>query len=342
MVARSAVTSSQASAATGPRLGYCAGTFAREPPATLVVNPGTNGAREVAIHDRLFVGRECSGVDEQRRLLVDDAGASRNHLEIRIDAQHGVAYVIDTSTNGTRLNGVRIERSVPLMLEPGDVLTVGVVRLEFRSHSLQKHEVRSSRQTTGLVTDAHYVMVVGDIVGFSTSSHSTPSRLVIQSLETLLSELRTLLAKYRGTLSNFVGDAFFAIWELGLDHNAPQLALDFVIAAGERVTELAPTLPLRSGNGEPLRMGWGVAQGEAAVSTMTGVLLGVVGDATNLAFRLSGLAGREGRSEVLVADSCYTTVAAEYPFEAVEYVHVKGWPAPEAVHGLRLPRSPVR
>ena len=37
----------------------------------------------------------------------------------------------------------------------------------------------------------------------------------------------------------------------------------------------------------------GLAHGDAAVSSLTGVLLGVVGDATNLRFRLSGIAGRE-------------------------------------------------
>lgn len=286
----------------------------------------------------MFVGRECSGVDEHRRLLIQDARASRNHLEIRVDVDHGVAYVIDTSTNGTRLNGIRIERGLPIMLEPGDVLTVGVVQLEFRSPSLRKQDIRSSRATTGLVTSAHFVMVVGDIVGFSTSSRTTPSRLVMTSLETLLKEFRLLLGKYRGTLSNFVGDAFFAIWELGVDPNTPRNALDFVVAASQRMTELAPALPMRSADGEPLRMGWGVAHGDAAVSSMMGVLLGVVGDATNLAFRLSALAGREGHNEVLVADSFYTEVASQYPFEEVEYVRVKGWQEPQAVHGLRPPR----
>jgi class 3 adenylate cyclase len=249
--------------------------------------------------------------------------------------------VIDTSTNGTRLNGVRIERSVPTMLEPGDVLSIGVVRLEFRSESLGKNDARSLRETTALVTNAEFVMVVGDIVSFSTSSHSTPNRLVMQSLETLLREFRALLKNYKGTLSNFVGDAFLAIWELGFDERAPQLAFDFVIEAVHRVAELAPTLPLRSIDGGPLRMGWGVAHGDAAVSTMTGVLLNVIGDATTLAFRLSELAAREGRSEVLVADGLYTEVADLYPFEDVQYVRIKGRPISEPVHGLRVPRTRV-
>jgi adenylate cyclase len=245
------------------------------------------------------------------------------------------------STNGTRLNGVRIERGMPIMLEAGDVITVGVVRFEFRSESLRKRELRNMRETTALVTNTEFVMVVGDIVGFSTSSHGTPNRLVMQTLETLLREFRMLLSSYKGMLSNFVGDAFFAIWELAFDEGTPQLALDFVIEAVERVAELAPALPLRSGDGGPLRMGWGVAHGDAAVSTMMGALLNIVGDATTLAFRLSEIAARDGRSDVLVADEFYSKVATKYPFEAMEYVRVKGRPDPEPVHGVRLPRAAV-
>jgi class 3 adenylate cyclase len=313
-------------------------TSAELPPATLVVDPGTPAERDVAIYDRLFVGRECAGVDESRRLLIDDPSASRNHLEIRVDRDQGVAYVIDMSTNGTRLNGIRVERGVPVMLAAGDVLAVGIVRLEFRSDSLRGNDSHSLRATTALVTNAEFVMVVGDIVGFSTSSHGTPNRLVMQSLEMLLREFRALLSKYKGTLSNFVGDAFFAIWELGFDERTPQLAFDFVIDAVHAVEKLAPTLPLRSVDGGPLRMGWGVAHGDAAISTMMGVLLNIVGDATTLAFRLSEIAARNGRSEVLVTDAFYSEVAELYPFEDVGYVHLKGRPDPELVHGLRLPR----
>ena len=77
------------------------------------------------------------------------------------------------------------------------------------------------------------------------------------------------------------------------------------------------------------------------MSALTGVLLGVVGDATNLAFRLSGIAARDGHTEVLVADSLYRLVADHYPFETVEYVNVKGRPEAEAVHGLRVPFAQV-
>jgi adenylate cyclase len=311
------------------------------PDAHLVVLAGSGAPREVAIYERMFVGRECTGVEPRHRLLVDDASASRNHLEIRVRRERG-ASVVDTSTNGTRVNGVRIERAVPVPLESGDRLTVGSVELEFRTDWSRPPDAPMPTETIRRMTDAELVMVVGDIVGFSTISATSPSRVVLETLETLLKEFRALLTLYQGTLSNYVGDAFFAVWETGSVPQASQLALEFVIAAAARLDQLAPTLALRSPEGGPLRIGWGVARGEAAVSSMTGALLGVVGDAANLAFRLSGLAAREGRGEVLVAAAVYDDLAERYPFDARAWVAVKGRRGDEPVHALRLPIRPPR
>ena len=63
------------------------------------------------------------------RLLVDGPDVSRNHVEIRLEPDAGRAWVIDTSTNGTRLNGVRIERAVPIPLKSGDVVVVEELNL---------------------------------------------------------------------------------------------------------------------------------------------------------------------------------------------------------------------
>jgi adenylate cyclase len=308
--------------------------------ARLILNPGTSDSCEVAVRDVIYVGRECAGAPEDQRLVVDDLSVSRNHLEIRV-RERGLAYVVDTSTNGTRVNGIRIERAVPTTLSSGDRLTVGSVELEFQSTSPLADLPFTSFQTIRSVTNADFVMVVADIVGFSTASHAMPSRLVMESLDVLLAEFRTLLTRYRGTLSNYVGDAFFAVWELDSVPNAPELAIEFVVAAAQRLDEIAPSIAFRGVDGQTLRMGWGVARGDAAVSSLTGVLLGVVGDAANLAFRLSGLAARQGRSEVLVTEAFYQAAVQRFPFGEPESVEVKSWHDPVQVRGLRLPTPPT-
>jgi pSer/pThr/pTyr-binding forkhead associated (FHA) protein len=88
-----------------------------EPQGYLVVDQG-GSKRSVPIFDQLFVGRECAGISEPRRLVIDDPEISRTHLEIRLDAATDQAMLIDTSSNGTLLNGVRLERAVTLPIRP--------------------------------------------------------------------------------------------------------------------------------------------------------------------------------------------------------------------------------
>src|SRR6266513_204609 len=104
-----------------------------EPQAFLVMHPGSRDERPIPIFDRIFIGREVAGVDDAHRLLIDDPEVSRNHLELRLDAEQSQVSLIDTSTNGTRVNGVRIERAVPVPIKSGDRLTVGSMELDFRS-----------------------------------------------------------------------------------------------------------------------------------------------------------------------------------------------------------------
>ena len=80
-------------------------------PAVLVTAPDRAGPGPTPVYDWLMVGRECPGVDERHRLLIDDPAVSRTHLELRLDLELDQAWLTDHSTNGTRLNGRRIERS---------------------------------------------------------------------------------------------------------------------------------------------------------------------------------------------------------------------------------------
>jgi hypothetical protein len=60
----------------------------------IVVDPGSPGEASRPLVDRLFVGRECAGVDDAHRILLgDDMAVSRNHLEIRVDPEQSRAVV---------------------------------------------------------------------------------------------------------------------------------------------------------------------------------------------------------------------------------------------------------
>ncbi len=347
-------------------------------PATLVFAPDRATERSTPVYDWLVVGRECAGVDERHRLLIDDPAISRTHLELRLDLELDQAWLTDHSTNGTRLNGQRIERSIPVRIKPSDRVRLGGAELQFRSRRFAAgpgtgapgpaRDLKTIREIS--VTDM--VMVVGDIIGFSTIAETTGDRVLLENIDRLYAGLRQILARHHGTLSNYVGDAFFATWEAAapdgaapdgatsdgatsdrtifdsatLDMTSPggaaaggdavdpaRSAVAFAVEAAETVPRIAAGLDLRDPEGGPLRMGWGVALGPAAVSQLTGMLVTVLGDATNVAFRLSGLADRDGRPGVLVTDGVYHATSAAFAFTPPSAIQVKGRRQPVQVLG---------
>jgi class 3 adenylate cyclase len=286
----------------------------------------------VPIVDQLFIGRECAGISESRRLVIRDPEISRTHLEIRLDAVADRAFVIDTSTNGTLLNGMRLERAVPWPIQPGDEIRIADVALTFRS---QRFTADAAALAPGLtrtrISQTAMMMVVGDIINYSTISEVTEEEVIAQSLHTLWHEVGGVLHAHRGTLNHYAGDAIFAIWEANRFPDAGERAIDFSLAANRLVGELGPSLPLRSPDGAPIRMGWGVVVGRVALAAMTRSVEAVIGDSTNVAFRLAGLAGRQGRASVMVTSGVRRTVETQFTWGEGEEVELKGRSGKETV-----------
>lgn len=295
-----------------------------EPLAHLVVVDPGGRERSVPIFDQLFVGRECPGISPQRRLLIDDPEVSRNHLEIRLDEATDDAFVIDMSTNGTLLNGLRLERAVPIPISDDDEFRIGDVVLTFRSTRFTARPKRQPAYTRARISEAAMVLVAGDITNYSAISEVTDNKVIANSLNHLWRELGIILRTHRGTLNHYAGDALYTVWELQAVPNANELAVDFALAANRRVEQLGPELPLRSPDGAPIQMGWGVVQGMAALAAMTRSVEAVIGDATNIAFRLAGLAGRDGRQAVMVSHTVRNAVQKKFVWGEAERVQLKG------------------
>jgi adenylate cyclase len=307
--------------------------------AYVIIRPDTAAEQVMPVRNRLFLGREPSTLDQSHQVVIDDPEVSRHHLEIRLDLQLGTSTVVDTSTNGTKLNGVRLQRAVPVPLVDGDRLRLGSTELLFRS-ALRPPDTTDTdpRGTVLRVTPTAMALVVGDVAGYTTIAQSTPGVVLVHALDTLFGELRSVLRRRRGTLADMPGDAFFAIWDLEASDlkagaNAAGDALDFALDAAAAVEQLAPRLSLRAPDGSVIAMGWAVVVGEVAISPLGA---SVLGDATNLAFRLSGLAGREGRPTVLVTEPARHAVGEPtgYRFGLPLELSVKGRLGTETVYGV--------
>jgi len=222
------------------------------------------------------------------------------------------------------LNGVRIERAVLVPIRPNDQIRIGDVALRFLSDRFDADAQTGTDFTEARIIEEVMVLVVGDITNYSTISEVTDNKVIAESLNRLWGELRRVLRAHHGTLNHYAGDALYAVWGLRTLPNANDLAVDFALAANQTVEELAPSLPLRDPDGSPIHMGWAVVQGRAAIAAMSRTVEAVIGDATNVAFRLAGIAGRAGRAAVLVTDGVQTFVEGQYVWGPAERVQIRG------------------
>jgi pSer/pThr/pTyr-binding forkhead associated (FHA) protein len=88
----------------------------------VLVTSGANAGQAFDLHQ----GEQIIGRGEGSEILLEDSTVSHNHAILRV---HGRRVTVEDlrSTNGTRVNGVTIERQTSLT--PGDQLDVGGVTL---------------------------------------------------------------------------------------------------------------------------------------------------------------------------------------------------------------------
>ncbi|MGO1392004.1 FhaA domain-containing protein [Agrococcus casei] len=83
---------------------------------------------------RLRKGATIVGRGSDSDITIDDAGASRKHVEIIWDGDR--AQVSDLgSTNGTKLNGKKLKKA---LLEPDSIIDIGATRLVYRVQAQTK------------------------------------------------------------------------------------------------------------------------------------------------------------------------------------------------------------
>ena len=293
----------------------------------LIVSPGTASEQAVPVPGRLFVGRECAGIEPRQRLILDDPSISRDHFELRSDS-HGRTRLIDHSTNGTWVNSRRIERGEPVALGDGDRIEIGDLALEFRARAIAAPvpDADLTVRTGGVIQLA---IVVGDVIGYTSMTERHGAERVAQTMETVFTSLQELLNAHRGTVGNYVGDALFAAWDTRRDEEALANAIGFALDAAELASEL-PGL-----DDAPLRMGWAVTFGEAVAGRPALSRDSIHGDAVNLAFRLASLAGREGLPRVLVTAEVAEGAPRAAMFAPLDELSVKGRAAPVRAYEAR-------
>ncbi len=234
------------------------------------------------------------------------AGKSDLHWAVKVLLITGLGFVFLTAANWVMLHF----QWVPLVLTPFLCLllaaSVGVV-LASREHRSQKLFIRKAMShyvAPEIVADLQkhpeklslggqrkeLSMIFTDIAGFTSLSEQVEPTVLLNTLNQYLHGMSEIIAKHRGIVDKYIGDAVVALFNAPLD--VTDHALDAVMCAAEldrfaqEFMQVANTRGLKWGE---TRIG--VHTGEVIVGNMGGQKrfdYTAVGDAMNIASRLEG------------------------------------------------------
>lgn len=290
--------------------------------------------RCIPVVDRVFIGRVCSAVPIDKRILIEQTSVSRDHAVVTRAGAN--LFIHDSSRNGTRVNGVRISPATNHLLSDGDRIGIGnveiVVLLGVGTQTPPANE--SLDETTTLTIESVVTHLVADVRGYSAMAQHNPSADLRTMITRLFEQFSGAVNAHRGVVKDFAGDAIFAFWEHGPSDNA-EAAVSACNTALVQLREL-DALEFSGLVEQPLRVGWGIATGRVTLSHY-GVRqdsMAVIGDATNLAFRLAGLANKTIDVPIVLCEHTAELVRPKLAVVSLGPVKTKGRTGREEVYGL--------
>ena len=285
--------------------------------------------RRLEIFDKIFIGRSCKGVDPQKRILVDNAQVSRDHAVISLRARS--LKIKDMSKNGTWVNGIRLAAGASSDLVDEDVIIVGGVSFKIYAPSGDSGIPDRAVLTDGtMVTPTEVVVtnLVADVREFSTFSQAHASADVYALMKEIFDVFSNIVYNCKGTIKDYAGDAVYAFWDHHLQPARQQavLACQAAIQQTQAIDEIRAKLSGKNIAAANLEMGWGITTGKVTLSHYgsRAADLALVGDCTNLAFRLSGIANKELAEKILICSQTARLVRDDLALRDLGSVPIKG------------------
>jgi class 3 adenylate cyclase len=295
--------------------------------------------QRLEIVDKIFVGRSCKGVDPQKRILVEDAQVSRDHAVISRRAK--ILKIKDMSKNGTWVNGIRLAGGASSNLVDGDTISLGSLTLHVFCPENVTGVTDAAILTDGTRVTPTEIMVtnvVADVREFSTFSQEHASSDVYALMKEIFDTLSAIVYNFKGTIKDYAGDAVYAFWSHAAEPIRKQavLACQAAIQQTQTINEIRDKLSGKNLAAENLQMGWGITTGKVTMSHYgsRAADLALVGDCTNLAFRLSGLANKELSEKIVICSQTADLVRGELELKDLGSVPIKGRAGKEHIFAL--------
>lgn len=308
-----------------------------EVPVKRLVEVGESGAT-FDFHDRIEIGRFHEGRFQAGVLMVRDPTVSSHHCVISQDRDGG-CFVLDTSRNGTRIDGRRLSPNSKTEFKVGQVLSVGQrleLRLDGEDVMRSRPEETTGSQTMGVSNTTIVTVLVGDIRNFTTLVQTAPATVLQESVARVFARLERAVVAHGGTLKEFQGDALFAFWEQGSTRNHAAAACGAALDLHRLADELARDPSVWAVEGSPLEMDWALTTGLVAISGYGGeniLGLSMVGESIVLAFRLEKLADQTTGPIVTCPDT-RLMASDSFEFRDLGSRSAKGFDTPQKMYAL--------
>jgi adenylate cyclase len=296
---------------------------------------------KLEIVDKVFIGRSCKGVDPQKRILVQDAQVSREHAVISRRAQQ--LQISDRSKNGTWVNGIRLAAGASCILADGDTVRLGGFSFHVFCPENVTHVTDAAILTEGtrvIPTEMVVTNVVADVRKFTAFSQEHPSSDVYVLMKEIFDTFSAIVYNFKGTIKDYAGDAVYAFWGHTVEPISKQavLACQAAIQQMQTLNDIRAKLSDKNIAAENLQMGWGITTGKVTMSHYgsRSADLALVGDCTNLAFRLSGLANKELSEKIVICAQTANLVREDLALKDLGDVPIKGRAGKAHIFALNL------
>ena len=300
---------------------------------------GENGQTYcLEVVDKVFIGRRWRGIEPAKCIIVNDPAVSRNHAFISLSASG--LEVTDMSTNGVWVNDIRIAAGSSRKILNGDKIRVGSKLFFVRCPDLVSFEEDTEDTDSGPIKSV-VTNLVADLRGFSHMTQAQDSNYLYDLMKTIFDTFSAVVCNHSGTIKDYVGDAIYAFWDHSLSVNKAaraQLACQTALQQSKVLKRLSSSKNSRIGSAfDKLKMGWGITTGNVTIAHYGSRVadLAVVGDATNLAFRLSCMANKELTSEIVICSKTAELVGDTLPVVDLGLVSVRGRRGQEHLYGIQ-------
>ena len=298
--------------------------------------------QQLEIIDKVFIGRSCKGVDPLKRILVQDEQVSRDHAVISRRAEQ--LQITDRSKNGTWVNGIRLAAGASSNLADGDTIGLGEFSLSVFCPEDVTDVTDAAILTDGTRVTSTEIMVtnvVADVREFTTFSQENASSDVYALMKEIFDSFSAIVYNFKGTIKDYAGDAVYAFWDHAVEAISRQavLACQAAIQQTRAINEIRTKLSGKNIAADNLQMGWGITTGKVTMSHYgsRAADLALVGDCTNLAFRLSGLANKELPEKIVICSHTAKLIRDNLETKDLGTVEIKGRTGQEHVFGLIQP-----